>query len=140
MDARATERLGRRDGEIVLRAGGGNYIRTEKLYGNFTLALRYRDREGRQLGHRHPHAALRLALGRRHGDCRSRTARLASRSTSTQTMAIYGNVPPLARADKTEQWNHVVIKADGCMISAWVNGELVQQFNTADHPELKYAI
>ena len=32
----------------------------------------------------------------------------------------------------------VVIKADGPMISAWVNGQLVQQANTARHPELKH--
>jgi hypothetical protein len=53
-------------------------------------------------------------------------------------MAIYGNVPPLARADKRGQWNRLVIKADGRMISAWTNGQLVQQVNTAEHPELKH--
>ena len=53
-------------------------------------------------------------------------------------MAIYGNVPPLARADRSDEWNRVVVKADGWMISAWVNGELVQQYNTLDHPELKH--
>ena len=31
-----------------------------------------------------------------------------------------------------------MIKADGWMISAWLNGELVQQFNTLHHPELKH--
>ena len=54
------------------------------------------------------------------------------------TMAIYRNVEPLARADRSQEWNRVVIKADGPMISAWVNGQLVQQANTARHPELKH--
>ena len=54
------------------------------------------------------------------------------------TMAIYGNLPPLDRADRSGEWNRVVVKADGRMISAWVNGELVQQVNTAQLPELKH--
>ena len=41
-------------------------------------------------------------------------------------------------ADKSQRWNRVVVKADGWMISAWVNGELVQQVNTAQLPELKH--
>ena len=56
------------------------------------------------------------------------------------TMAIYGNLPPLDRADKSDDWNRVVVKADGRMISAWVNGELVQQVNTAACPNSNIAI
>ena len=55
-----------------------------------------------------------------------------------RTAAIYGNVPPIARADKSEQYNDVVIKADGWIISVWVNGQLVQHCNTRHHPELKH--
>ncbi len=54
------------------------------------------------------------------------------------TMAIYRNVEPVARADKPAEWNSVVIKADGPMISAWMNGQLVQQADVAHHPELKH--
>src|SRR5690606_37179499 len=49
-----------------------------------------------------------------------------------------GNLPPLTRADKSGEWNRVVIKADGRMISAWVNGQLVQQSNTSKLPEVKH--
>jgi hypothetical protein len=55
-------------------------------------------------------------------------------------LAIYGHVLPLARNDRSGEWNHVVVKADGRMISAWVNGELVQQVNTLHHPELKHRL
>ena len=54
------------------------------------------------------------------------------------TMAIYGNLPPLDRADRSEAWNRVALKADGRMISAWVNDELVQQINTELLPEIKH--
>src|SRR5258708_3327251 len=54
------------------------------------------------------------------------------------TMAIYGNLPPLDRADKSEQWNRVVVKAEGRMISVWVNDELVQHADTSSLPELRH--
>src|SRR5262249_14499786 len=53
-------------------------------------------------------------------------------------LALYSNVEPFARADKSEQWNHVVIRAEGYMITGWMNGELVQQINTWWCPELKH--
>ena len=40
------------------------------------------------------------------------------------TMAIYGNVEPVGRADQANVWNKAVIKADGRMISGWINGSL----------------
>jgi hypothetical protein len=52
-------------------------------------------------------------------------------------MAIYGNLEPLVRAGNSEQWNQVVIKAEGPLISAWINGALVQHANTAELPELR---
>ncbi|MGH7139045.1 MAG: DUF2961 domain-containing protein, partial [Pirellulales bacterium] len=47
------------------------------------------------------------------------------------------NLEPLARADRSQDWNHVVVKAEGYMISAWINGVLVQHANTAELPELR---
>jgi hypothetical protein len=124
------------NGELVKRGSGGNYLRTEKEYGNFILSFEYRINQGGNSGvgirtHRKgwPSAeGMELQLQDRPG------------LDKHSTMAIYGNLPPVARADKSERWNRAVIKADGPMISAWVNGELVQQANTARHPELKHRL
>ena len=70
--------------------------------------------------------------------CKSKTTPLTKPLDKHSQLAIYGNVPPVARAERPGEWNSVVVKADGWMISAWVNGELVQQFNTLHHPELKH--
>ena len=121
-------------GELVLRGVGGDYLRTEKEYGNFTLSLEFvmRKHGNSGIGLRTPRAGwpsgdgMELQLEDRPG------------INGSVTMAIYRNVPPLARADKSEEYNQVVVKADGWMISAWVNGELVQQCNTFHHPELKH--
>lgn len=124
------------NGELVKRGRGGNYLRTEKEYGNFILSFEYRINKGGNSGvgirtHRKgwPSAeGMELQLQDKPG------------LDKHSTMAIYGNLPPIARADKSEQWNRAVIKADGPMISAWINGELVQQANTARHPELKHRL
>jgi len=125
------------DGELVLRKPGGNYLRTKREYANFTLWLEYRIEKGGNsgVGIRTPRNGwpsgdgMELQLwDRPYGEPLDKHA----------AMAIYGNVPPLARADNSGQWNRVVIKADGRMISAWINGELVQHCNTAEHPELKH--
>jgi len=125
------------NGNLVLHKPGGNYIRTKKEYANFTLSLEYRIQKGGNSG-----VGIRTPRpGWPSGDGMElqiwdipRTALLDKHAA----MAIYGNVPPLARADRSGQWNRVVIKADGRMISGWMNGELVQQCNTAFHPELKH--
>ena len=54
------------NGAIVKRGGGGNYLKTEKEYGNFTLS-RLQDEPREQFRHRHSHAEKRLAIGRWHG-------------------------------------------------------------------------
>ncbi len=128
---------GAENGNLVLRKGGGNYIRTKKEFANFTLSLEYKMQKGGNSGvgiRTPPHGwpsgdGMELQLW----DIPFNTP-----LDKHAAMAIYGNVPPLARADRSGQWNRVVIKADGRMISAWMNGELVQQCNTAFHPELKH--
>jgi len=125
------------NGQIVLRKENGNYLRTEKLYGNYTLSLEYRIQKGGNsgIGIRTPRPAwpssdgMELQLWDIPYDKKPLDKHAAG--------AIYGNVPPLARADKSGQFNRMVIKADGWMISVWMNGELIQQCNTGDHPELK---
>ena len=125
------------DGNLVLRKPGGNYVRTKKEYGNFTLSLECRIQKGGNSG-----VGIRTPrLGWPSGDGMELQLWDLANTTPLDkhaAMAIYGNVPPLARADRSGQWNRVVIKADGRMISGWMNGELVQQCNTAFHPELKH--
>jgi len=122
------------NGELVLHERGGNYIRTERDYGNFTLTMDYLIRKNGNsgIGIRTPHDGwpsgdgMEIQIEDRPGLNKHRTA------------AIYGNVPPIARADKSEEWNRVVVKADGWMITVWCNGEMVQHCNTRHHPELKH--
>ncbi len=121
-------------GELVKRGRGGNYLRTEKEFGNFTFSLQYLIEQGDNSG-------IGIRTGRS-GWPSSEGMELQLQNSpglnKHALMAIYGNVPPAARADQPHEWNHVTIKADGPMISAWINGELVQHSNTARHPELKH--
>jgi hypothetical protein len=124
-------------GELVLTPHSGNYIRTEKSYGNFTLTVRYLAKKGCNsgIGIRTPKPGWPSGDGMELQILDDPPSATIDKGT---TMAIYGNVPPFARTDRSEQWNDVVVKADGWMITAWMNGELVQQCNTLDHPELKH--
>ena len=125
------------DGTLTLTPGGGNYLRSEKLYGNFTLALQYKSakRVNSGIGIRTPRQGWPSGDGM---EVQIEDRPLTEKLHKHSPMAIYGNVPPLARHDKSEAWNWVVIKADGYMISAWVNGQLVQQTNTFFQPELRH--
>ena len=124
-------------GELVLKPGGGRYLRSEKEYANFTLSLEYKMAKGGNsgIGIRTPRRGWPSGDGMEMQFIDGPPFRPLDEHDQ---MAIYGNVPALAPSGKADQWNHVVIKADGWMISAWVNGELVQQYNTLDHPELKH--
>ncbi len=122
------------DGVIECLHKDGNYLRTDKSYGNFTLSLEYKASP-----HCNSGVGIRTARnGWPSGDGFELQLYDAPGLHKDSTMAIYGNLEPLARADRPQEWNSVVIKADGPMISAWVNGQLVQQANTARHPELKH--
>ena len=104
-----------------------HYLRPDKEYANFTLSLRYMMDRGGNSG-----IAIRTHKdGWPSGD--GMELQLLDRPglVKDSTMAIYGNLPPLDRADRSEQWNEAVVKADGRMVTCWVNGELVQQINTA---------
>jgi len=125
------------NGQIVLRKENGNYLRSEKEYANYTLSLEYKIQKGGNsgIGIRTPRPAWPSGDGMeiQIWDIPYDHKPLDKHAPG----AIYGNVPPLARADKTGQYNRMVIKADGWMISVWMNGQLIQQCNTGDHPELK---
>lgn len=125
------------DGAIVCINKGGNYLRTEQAFGNFTLSLDYKIRKGGNsgVGIRTPRDGWPSGDGM---EMQIMDEKPGSQLSRHSTMAIYGNIEPIARNDQSEAWNRLVIKAEGYMISAWVNGALVQQIHTARLPELKH--
>jgi hypothetical protein len=125
------------DTTLVCVNKNGNYLRTEKEYGNFTLSLDYRITKGGNsgVGIRTPRDGWPSGDGM---ELQIEDEPPGKPITRSSTMGIYGNLEPLLRADRSEEWNHAVIKADGYMISAWMNGVLVQQANTRRLPELKH--
>ncbi len=126
------------DGGVVARVGrAGDYLRTEKEYGNFTCYFEYQLTKGGNsgIGLRTPHEGWPTADGM---ELQLLDTPYDAIIKDQPMMSIYGHVPPLARADRSEKWNRVVVKADGYMITAWVNGQLVQHANTYHHPELKH--
>lgn len=125
------------DGELVCINRNGNYLRTEQEYENFTLSLEYKMRRGGNsgIGIRTPRSGWPSGDGME--------LQLLDQSpnaalSGSSTMAIYRNVEPIDRADRSEQWNRVVIKCDGPLVTAWVNGVLCQHVHTGRHPELKF--
>ncbi|NLE37508.1 MAG: DUF1080 domain-containing protein, partial [Pirellulaceae bacterium] len=121
--------------ELVLDPHGLGYLRSKKEYANFTASFEYKaaNRCNSGFAIRTPPGGWPSGDGM---EIQIQDRPLDAPSDEHSQMAIYGNVPPLARADRRGEWNSVVIKADGWMISVWVNGELVNQFNTLHHPEL----
>ncbi|MCH8922578.1 MAG: DUF1080 domain-containing protein [Planctomycetes bacterium] len=123
-----------RDGEIVLAARGGNYLRTEKLHANYTFSFEYRTPKNTNSG-----VGIRTARnGWPSGDGMELQIHTSAGLGYGAMMSLYRNVPPLARGEKIEDWNRVVVKADGRMITAWVNGVMTQHCNTAWEAELKH--
>ncbi len=122
------------DGQIVRTEHAGDYLRTEREFGNFTLSLEYQMQKGTNsgLGIRTPRNAwpssdgMELQMNGHPGLGKG------------GHMAIYGAVPAVANVHRSEQWNQLVVKADDYMITAWDNGELVQHYNTEHHPELRH--
>jgi hypothetical protein len=122
------------DGQLVLAGRGGNYLRTEKLYGNFTLSMEFKIRKGGNSG-----LGIRTARdGWPSGDGMELQILDSPHANKGGMMSIYRNVSTLAVAHKSEDWNQLIVKAEGRMISAWINGQLVQQVNTAWEPELQH--
>jgi hypothetical protein len=123
------------DGEIVLDRGLRDYLRTEREYGNFTFSFEYKiQRRGNSgIGIRTPRNAWPSGDGI---ELQLEDEPLDVGVTRSSTMGLYGNLEPLARADRGEQWNRVVIKTEGWTVSAWVNGVLVQHAHLQRLPEL----
>jgi len=122
--------------DLVCLNKDGNYLRTEREFGNFVLSFEYRMPQGGNsgIGIRTPRAGWPSGDGMELQLLDEPTTALLTRHS---TMAIYGNLEPLARSDRSRQWNQVVIRAEDRVISAWVNGELVQFADTAKLPELR---
>ncbi len=122
-------------GDIIPTSHRGlHYLRTDKEYANFTWSFEYKISKGGNSG-----VAIRTAKdGWPSGDGMELQILDQPGEVKDSTMAIYGNLPPLDRADRSEEWNRVTIKADGRMVSAWVNDELVQQINTDRMSEVKH--
>ncbi len=113
---------------------GLHYLRTNGEYANFTWSFEYTISKGGNSG-----VAIRTATGGwPSGDGMELQILDRPGLVKDSTMAIYGNLPPLTRADKSGEWNRVVIKTDGRMVTAWVNGQLVQQSNTVKLPEVRH--
>ncbi|MDZ7620688.1 MAG: DUF1080 domain-containing protein, partial [Patescibacteria group bacterium] len=122
------------DGQIVRTEHAGDYLRTDREFGNFTIALEYQMKKGTNSG-----LGLRT---RREGWPSSEGMELQMLDQSGlgkgNHMALYGAVPAVAQTLRSEQWNQLVVKVEGYMVTAWENGELVQHCNTQHHPELRH--
>jgi len=123
------------DGEITLDRGLRDYLRTEREYANYTFSFEYKiQRRGNSgIGIRTPRNAWPSGDGI---ELQLEDEPLDVGVTRSSTMGLYGNLEPLARADRSEQWNRVVIKTEGWTVSAWVNGVLVQHAHMQRLPEL----
>jgi len=118
-----------KDGVLIKEGKGGNYIRSEQEYENFVLSFEFQIPEGGNsgVGFRTPRDGWPSRQG-------MELQVLAKEGQTVHSMmSIYKYYPPLARADKTGQWNRVVIRCEGRIVSAWMNGTLVQHANTAEH-------
>jgi hypothetical protein len=125
------------DEQIVCTGKGGDYLRTQREFANFTLSLEYNlSRRGNSgIGIRTPPGGWPSGDGM---ELQLYDERPDTPLNRHSTMALYGNLEPLARAEKPGEWNQAVVRAEGYMISAWINGELVQHANTWRLPELKH--
>ena len=121
--------------ELVLKPYEIQFLESKKEYGNFVLRFqcKMRKRGNSGMAIRTPRGGWPSGDGMEMQICDS-----PGPIDHHSYMSVYGNVAPLAIAEKADEWNDVVIKADGWMVSAWVNGQLVQNFNTLHHAELKH--
>ena len=127
------------NGELVLKPGPHQWLRSIKDYENFTISFEYKLKKGGNSGLaiRSP----RIGWPSNDGFEMQLIDQLDPKLVVKDSlMSSYSNVPPICRADTPgdEAWKHIVVKTDGWMISAWIDGVLVQQFNTRFHPELRY--
>jgi len=114
----------------------GNYLRTEKEFGDFTLSLEYKLAAGGNsgIGIRTPREGWPSGDGM---ELQLLDEPPDAPLTRHSTMALYGNLEPLARADRSEEWNRLTVRTAGGVVAAWVNGVLVQHADVSSLPELR---
>jgi len=128
-----------RDGTLVKdkvddEEASAGYLRTEKSFGNFTLTLQYKIQPGGNSG-----IAIRTPT-EGWPSTEGFELQILDRTdvSGSACMALYRNVAPVAVAHYSGKWNHVTVKTEGRLISAWMNGCLVQHVDTSRHPELRH--
>ncbi|MGE0608022.1 MAG: family 16 glycoside hydrolase [Pirellulales bacterium] len=122
-------------GELICLNKDGNYLRSEREYRDFVLSLEYKiNKKGNSgIGIRTPRNGWPSGDGM---ELQIEDEPAGTPLTRSSTMGIYGNLEPLARADRSEEWNQVQIRAVGPEITAFVNGVLVQHADLRLLPEL----
>jgi hypothetical protein len=120
------------NGELTTTKNGGEYLRSEREYGNFTLTYDYLLARGGNsgLGIRTPRG------GWPSGDGMELQMLDRPGKESGSQMSIYRHVPPLERPDISDAWNHVVVKCEGPIVTAWVNGQIAQHVDLDQYPQL----
>jgi hypothetical protein len=124
------------DGAIVWKAIGGEALYSHERYDNFILRLQWKINKGGNSGIylRAPRAGRQSKTGMEfqlQGD-------YGDTIKDDTTGAIYVVVPPKVNATKPEgEWNDVEIMLNGPMMKATLNGQVVQDLNLDENPELK---
>lgn len=130
------------DGVIYCDATGDypTWLRTEGTYENFVLRLEFQTRrhgEGGVFLHAPKHGrnskvGFEIQLS---DDTRNAIPAVIS------TGAIFGAVPPIRHnTNKLGDWNQVEITFDWPMLRVVLNGEIVQELNVEQNPELRYRL
>ncbi|HUW61129.1 MAG TPA: DUF1080 domain-containing protein [Candidatus Bathyarchaeia archaeon] len=124
------------DGAIVWKAMGGEALYSRERYDNFVLRLEWKINENGNSGIylRAPRAGRQSKTGMEfqlQGDY--------GKPVDNQTTgSIYVVVPPKLNASKPcGEWNDLEIMLNGPIMKATLNGQVIQDLNIDDNPELK---
>jgi hypothetical protein len=127
------------DGMLEWAEDGGGVVRSRDRYENFILRLDWKIEEGGNSGVflRAPRTARASRIGLEtqiqgdHGQPIS----------NSSTGSIYVQVQPLLDATKPDgEWNSYEITLNGPLLKVMLNGQLVQNLNLDENPELKIRI
>ncbi|MEK7793194.1 MAG: DUF1080 domain-containing protein [Candidatus Hydrogenedentota bacterium] len=127
-------------GELRWQHRGGGVVRSVRRYDDFVLKFEYRlFVEGANSGvfiHA-PRANRQSKMG-----FEFQTMGDAGKVPDDETTgAIYVVVPPLVNASRpVGEWNQVELRLEGPKYHAELNGQVVQDINFDDNPELKYRL
>ncbi len=128
-----------RDGMLVCDGSGGPPLYTRDRYDNFVLRFEFRIVEGGNSGMfiRAPRDCRQSKIGFEFqilGD-------YGEEPSKTSTGSVYDQVAPRINAGKPAgEWNTVELTLIGPRYKAILNGELIQDVNFDDVPELRYRL